>query len=91
MLFFNHLYGYMVFKTLKAPGLICCSMEASTYEQKHAATITQLIDQIQSRRDWIGVDWNSDDSDSDGDDHSTPQKPIRVLDYACGTGLVTRV
>jgi hypothetical protein len=45
------------------------------------------MDEIQSRRHWIAAD--SIDLDSEKDDPSST--PLRLLDYACGTGLVSRV
>ena len=54
----------------------------------------QISDEIVARKDWIGVDWLSESSE----DESTPEltagklkKTVRLLDYACGTGLVSRV
>ena len=77
------------------------SEAASTYNSKFSKTILQLIDEIQARRDWIGVDWvedyEDDDDNDDGDEEkdsppkSQSQKTVRLLDYACGTGLVSRV
>lgn len=73
---------------------------------KFAKHIKSLIEEIQSRRKWIGVDWVEDDETSDeedGDDAGASSKDadakssqnpgpktVKVLDYACGTGLVTR-
>ncbi|KAH8597863.1 S-adenosyl-L-methionine-dependent methyltransferase [Bisporella sp. PMI_857] len=77
--------------------------EASTYNKRFSKTILQVIDEIQDRRDWIGVDWleeSSEDGSEDGSKakpssaaHSTDvheEKTVRLLDYACGTGLVSR-
>jgi len=58
--------------------------------------------EIQARRDWIGVDWISEDDDEldDEEDFTSAcpccvrqpeKKTVRLLDYACGTGLVSRV
>ena len=64
------------------------SEAASTYNSKFSKTILQIIEEIQTRRDWIGVDWvNEHENESSG----KPQKTVRLLDYACGTGLVSRV
>lgn len=45
----------------------------------------QLTEQIRNRLDWLGVKWAShDDSQKDG-------REVRLLDYACGTGMIARV
>lgn len=70
---------------------------ASEYDARFEKTVTQLIDEIQKRRYFISVDWIEDD-DSDEETEGRPaakdkkdeQSPIRLLDYACGTGLVSR-
>ena len=68
------------------------SEASKTYNTKFSKTIQQIIEEIQARKDWIGVDWAEDESDSEDDSSSTkPTKMVRLLDYACGTGLVSRV
>jgi hypothetical protein len=73
---------------------------ASDYDSRFEKTVTQLIDEIQKRRYFISVDWIEDDSDDEDEiegraaavkDKKDEQAPIRLLDYACGTGLVSRV
>ncbi|KAI1212802.1 S-adenosyl-L-methionine-dependent methyltransferase [Annulohypoxylon truncatum] len=87
--------------------------EASTYDTKHSKLNERLTKEIQSRLDWIGVDWSiaddqdDDDSDDDGDDSNEDEdegsknpvkeskntqgkKEVRLLDYACGTGMMSR-
>jgi hypothetical protein len=66
------------------------SEAASTYNSKFSKTIQQIIDEIQQRKDWIGVDWVEDSTD-DEDESSPPKRTVKLLDYACGTGLVSRV
>ncbi|KAH7358628.1 methyltransferase domain-containing protein [Plectosphaerella cucumerina] len=72
---------------------------ASDYDSRFEKTVTQLIDEIQKRRYFISVDWIEDDSDDEDEiegraaavkDKKDEQAPIRLLDYACGTGLVSR-
>ncbi|KAI0848173.1 S-adenosyl-L-methionine-dependent methyltransferase [Daldinia vernicosa] len=74
--------------------------EASTYDSKHGKLNERLTEEIQARLDWIGVDWASDDEDDEDDDDDSDeeaeQKPtqsrreVRLLDYACGTGTMSR-
>ncbi|KAK4909373.1 hypothetical protein LTR28_000185, partial [Elasticomyces elasticus] len=52
--------------------------DTEPWQQKVNAQLTKAI---QDRLDWLGVDW------------ATPEKQerdVRLLDYACGTGLVSR-
>ncbi|KAH6668221.1 S-adenosyl-L-methionine-dependent methyltransferase [Halenospora varia] len=65
---------------------------AATYNSRFEKTIQQIIDEIQARRDWIGVNWVDEASDSEAAASSseTPKRTVRLLDYACGTGLVSR-
>ncbi|KAK6857013.1 S-adenosyl-L-methionine-dependent methyltransferase [Apiospora arundinis] len=72
--------------------------EASNYDSKFQKTIQQLTEAIQERLDFIGVDWVVDEDD--GNDQgstsggtataSVPSREVRLLDYACGTGLMSR-
>ncbi|KAI5867699.1 S-adenosyl-L-methionine-dependent methyltransferase [Durotheca rogersii] len=73
--------------------------EASTYDSKHGKLLERLIQELQARRDWIGVDWaDGDDSAEEDDEHlddiqsksTEAKKEVRLLDYACGTGMISR-
>lgn len=79
---------------------------ASEYDSRFEKTVAQLIEEIQKRRYFISVDWVEDDSEDEdkdetgGDDgqekkatkaKTDDQPAIRLLDYACGTGLISRV
>ncbi|KAI9642047.1 hypothetical protein NHQ30_009918 [Ciborinia camelliae] len=57
---------------------------ASTYDTRFQKTIEQLISIIQEDRtlSFIGANWITDTS--------TPEHSVKLLDYACGTGLITR-
>ncbi|KAI2619692.1 S-adenosyl-L-methionine-dependent methyltransferase [Hypoxylon sp. NC1633] len=77
--------------------------EASLYDAKHAKLNERLTKEIQSRLEWIGVDWvevdgGEDEDSSDGDESesgdmiesSRSKRDVRLLDYACGTGMMSR-
>ncbi|KAB8295098.1 hypothetical protein EYC80_007036 [Monilinia laxa] len=57
---------------------------ASTYDTRFQKTMEQLISIIQEDRtlSFIGANWITDSS--------TPEHTVKLLDYACGTGLITR-
>ncbi|KXX77215.1 putative methyltransferase YcgJ [Madurella mycetomatis] len=75
--------------------------EASSYDSKHGKTLDQILQEIRARLHFLGVDWVDDDGD-DGDDKDKTEgkeevknvlvqkKTVRLLDYACGTGVVSR-
>lgn len=79
---------------------------AAQYDTKFEKSLQQLTEAIQSRLDFIGVDWADDDDDDDDNDDQqdsdeknkednarTPNdsRQVRLLDYACGTGMISRV
>ncbi|KAK7972730.1 methyltransferase domain-containing protein [Apiospora saccharicola] len=73
--------------------------EASNYDSKFQKTIQQLTEAIQERLDFIGVDWVADEDDDaveddaaaeEVGDRASPSREVRLLDYACGTGLMSR-
>ncbi|EAA36317.3 S-adenosyl-L-methionine-dependent methyltransferase [Neurospora crassa] len=55
--------------------------EAAAYDAKHAKTLDRIVEEIRARLDFIGVEWVDEDADSGS---------VRLLDYACGTGVVSR-
>lgn len=71
------------------------SKEAATYDAKHEKSLTQIIKHIRERLDFLGVDWADDDDSADdqeeAEDGGKPRRPVRLLDYACGTGTISRV
>lgn len=90
----------MMYRAKAANSNKTCSNEAASYDAKHEKTLGQIVEQIRSRLDFIGVDWVDDDEDEDGDGddtddkqsskesgQTTPEKVVRLLDYACGTGV----
>ncbi|KAL2255619.1 hypothetical protein VTK26DRAFT_3000 [Humicola hyalothermophila] len=78
--------------------------EAAVYDAKHEKTLDQLIVEIRARLEFMGVDWVDEDGDEDGDGDENEDgggetkkekgaargKSVRLLDYACGTGVVSR-
>nr|XP_036580878.1 methyltransferase domain-containing protein [Colletotrichum truncatum]KAF6788950.1 methyltransferase domain-containing protein [Colletotrichum truncatum] len=76
---------------------------ASEYDSKHEKTILQLEREIRKRKEFIDVEWVDDDDDDEDDDEgetsveagpettsAADSKSVRLLDYACGTGLISR-
>jgi hypothetical protein len=94
-------------KALKRSTNTYHSARAQTYNDKNEKTIERLIGEIRSRRDWIGIDFLDEDeggeeddelADADeraneagGDGGEIRRKTVRLLDYACGPGMVSRV
>lgn len=70
------------------------SEEAANYDNKHRKLNERLTHELQTRLDFIDADWASDDDSDEDDDDDKPHKPrreVRLLDYACGTGMMSRV
>ncbi|KAI9732039.1 MAG: hypothetical protein M1818_007634 [Claussenomyces sp. TS43310] len=68
--------------------------KAASYSSSNEKTISQLVAEIQSRKDWIGAQWveEGDRSVDDGPAGSSGEtREVRLLDYACGPGMVSRV
>ncbi|KAK4143554.1 methyltransferase [Dichotomopilus funicola] len=78
---------------------------ASTYDSRHGKTLDKLVEEIRARVDFLGVDWADDDDEGDDDGNNDKEreekkkaesaeaaekKTVRLLDYACGTGVVSR-
>ncbi|KAI0130591.1 S-adenosyl-L-methionine-dependent methyltransferase [Xylariales sp. AK1849] len=61
--------------------------EAAKYDTKHEKSLRQLTEAIQAKLDFLGVDWVEDDDDGPAD---IGGKRVRLLDYACGTGMISR-
>ncbi|KAH6651746.1 S-adenosyl-L-methionine-dependent methyltransferase [Truncatella angustata] len=64
--------------------------QAAQYDTKHEKSLQQLTEAIQSKLDFIGADWVDDDDDDDDDGQTDSSKQVRLLDYACGTGMISR-
>jgi hypothetical protein len=82
------------------------SSVAPIYDDGNEKTTNRLIEEIRSRRDWLGVDFldedegdEEDDEIADADERANEpgadgmieRKVVRLLDYACGPGMVSRV
>ncbi|KAF4774461.1 methyltransferase domain-containing protein [Colletotrichum scovillei] len=69
---------------------------AAEYDTKYEKTILQLEREIRKRKHFIGADWVIDDDDDDSESENAAQstaangRSVRLLDYACGTGLISR-
>jgi len=62
--------------------------QAASYDSKHGKTLDRLIEEIRARLGFIGVDWVDDEEDEKKE--GAQEKSVRLLDYACGTGVVSR-
>lgn len=70
------------------------SNEAADYDAKHERTTEEIARRIEARRDFIGLEWVEDDDSSEDEDDDTDGQPrgtVKILDYACGTGSMSRV
>lgn len=69
------------------------SNEASHYDSKHEQATEEIARRIESRLDFIGVNWVEDESSEDEGDKPDGkfERQVRLLDYACGTGSMSRV
>jgi hypothetical protein len=47
--------------------------------------LDQLVDALRGKMDFIGADWVTESGDAD------KKKRVKLMDYACGTGVVSRV
>ncbi|KAI0201831.1 S-adenosyl-L-methionine-dependent methyltransferase [Astrocystis sublimbata] len=69
--------------------------EAASYDHKHRKLNERLTRELQARLDFIGIDWASDDDDSNDEEGAReqdmkPKREVRLFDYACGTGMMSR-
>ncbi|RYP32140.1 hypothetical protein DL767_005376 [Monosporascus sp. MG133] len=78
---------------------------AATYDSRHVKLLERLTAELRSRLDFIGIDWDNEDEDGDDEggngDSAEPKdaqaqaekkkkKQVRLLDYACGTGMMSK-
>ncbi|KAI9838977.1 MAG: hypothetical protein M1819_004185 [Sarea resinae] len=71
---------------------------AQSYDAKIGAqeVIDRVVEHLQADPEWLGVDWIKEheydvEKDEEGEEIEVPRRDVRVLDYACGTGLVSKV
>ncbi|RYP78135.1 hypothetical protein DL770_006925 [Monosporascus sp. CRB-9-2] len=80
--------------------------QAATYDSRNGKLLERLTAELRSRLDFIGVDWDDDGEDSDDErengefaepkgtqaqaEKKKKKKQVRLLDYACGTGMMSR-
>ncbi|RYP06727.1 hypothetical protein DL764_002979 [Monosporascus ibericus] len=80
--------------------------QAATYDSRHGKLLERLTAELRSRLDFIGVDWDDEDEDKGGNggngnsaepkdaqaqaENNKKKKQVRLLDYACGTGMMSR-
>ena len=77
--------------------LIPCSLNvyhstiASAHSNKNEKTTELLIAEIRARLDWIGVDFRDDKAKDRVEGGEVEEKRVRLLDYGCGGGMISRV
>lgn len=67
--------------------------QAASYDTKHEKATEEIARRINTKLDFLRVDWADDASSEEGDGRADekPQRQVRLLDYACGTGSMSRV
>ncbi|KAM0722510.1 hypothetical protein Q7P37_001951 [Cladosporium fusiforme] len=65
---------------------------ASTYNSKaYQVRISQQVSEaLQQRKSWLGAQWLPADSATPSDQEHDATREVLLLDYACGTGAVTK-
>jgi SAM-dependent methyltransferase len=66
---------------------------AAAHSNKNEKTTEQLMAEIRARLEWIGVDFLDDSKDEEDvvEGGKVDGKSVKLLDYGCGTGMVSRV
>lgn len=64
---------------------------ASAHSNKNEKTTELLIAEIRARLDWIGVDFRDDKAKDGAEGGEVEEKRVRLLDYGCGGGMISRV
>ncbi|KAJ4406801.1 hypothetical protein N0V82_010048 [Gnomoniopsis sp. IMI 355080] len=71
------------------------SNEASGYDAKHEQATEEIARRIKTKLDFLGVEWAEDDRSEDEDEgdkrDGKSERKVRLLDYACGTGSMSRI
>ena len=61
------------------------------YDSKFEQIVQQIVKEIQARKGWIHPDLEDTQTDSSVETSKGSKTNLRLLDYACGTGLLSRV
>jgi hypothetical protein len=66
---------------------------ASAHSNKNEKTTEKLVAEIRSRLDWISVNFLDESKDKADNvaEGKVDIESVRLLDYACGTGMVSQV
>jgi len=64
---------------------------ASAHSNKNEKTTELLIAEIRARLDWISVDFRDDKEKDGAEGGEVEEKRVRLLDYGCGGGIISRV
>jgi SAM-dependent methyltransferase len=64
---------------------------ASAHTNKNEKTTALLVAEIRARLDWIGVDFRDDKAKDGAVEGEVEEKRVRLLDYGCGGGMISRV
>ncbi|KAI9786716.1 MAG: hypothetical protein M1816_007857 [Peltula sp. TS41687] len=66
---------------------------AASYEnQDQQKAAVKLTNDLHTHKEWIGVDWIEEENNGSGNEAAAAaaSRSVRVLDYACGPGMVSR-
>jgi SAM-dependent methyltransferase len=67
------------------------STMASAHSNKNEKTTELLVAEIRARLDWIGVDFRDDKAEDGTKGGEVEEKRVRLLDYGCERGMISRV
>jgi 2-polyprenyl-3-methyl-5-hydroxy-6-metoxy-1,4-benzoquinol methylase len=69
------------------------SAMAAAHSNKNEKTTEKLIAELRSRLEWISADFLDCSKDEEGSSKAEKieSKSMRILDYGCGPGMISRV